>query len=59
MSVIHYKFKSSTMMDTVTFDGLYVSLVDLKNLILEKKSISKLDKDKFDLQVCNAQTQTG
>jgi len=40
----------------VTFDGLSISLPDLKAAVLQKKNLSKLDRDKFDLQICNAQT---
>nr|XP_054763810.1 E3 ubiquitin-protein ligase RBBP6-like [Lytechinus pictus] len=53
MSSVHYKFKSSIDYDTVTFDGLHISLADLKKAIMEQKKIGRAE---FDLQVTNAQT---
>lgn len=54
MSSIHYKFKSSVEYDTLTFDGLHISLADLKKAILVQKKIGK--SAEFDLQITNAQT---
>lgn len=52
---VHYKFKSSLDYDTVTFDGLHISVGDLKKAILQQKKIGKgFD---FDLQITNAQTK--
>lgn len=52
---VHYKFKSALEYDTVTFDGLHISVKDLKKAILQQKKIGKtLD---FDLQVSNAQSK--
>ena len=56
MSSVHYKFKSSIDYDTVTFDGLHISLADLKKAIMEQKKIGRAE---FDLQVTNAQTSEG
>lgn len=53
MSSVHYKFKSSIDYDTVTFDGLHISLGDLKKAIMEQKKIGRVE---FDLQVTNAQS---
>jgi E3 ubiquitin-protein ligase RBBP6 len=53
MSSVHYKFKSSIEYDTVTFDGLHISLADLKKAICTQKKITRAE---FDLQVTNAQT---
>ncbi|KRY16011.1 E3 ubiquitin-protein ligase RBBP6 [Trichinella patagoniensis] len=53
MSCIHYKFKSSLDYKTVSFEGLSVTLTNLKRLILEKEGIRTAD---FDLKVSNAQT---
>jgi len=38
---IHYKFKSQKSYDTVTFDGVYISVANLKQLIAEKKGLDK------------------
>lgn len=54
---VHYKFKSALEYDTVTFDGLHISVKDLKNAILQQKRIGK--STDFDLQVTNAQTKEG
>ncbi|GAB6025877.1 E3 ubiquitin-protein ligase rbbp6 [Chamberlinius hualienensis] len=52
---VHYKFKSSLDYDTVTFDGLHISVADLKKAILQQKKIGKgFD---FDLKITNAQTK--
>ncbi|KAK5641048.1 hypothetical protein RI129_009595 [Pyrocoelia pectoralis] len=52
---VHYKFKSALEYDTVTFDGLHISVRDLKNSIMQQKRIGK--NTDFDLQVTNAQTK--
>lgn len=54
---VHYKFKSALDYDTVTFDGLHISVKDLKNSIIQQKRIGK--STDFDLQVTNAQTKEG
>lgn len=54
---VHYKFKSALEYDTVTFDGLHISVKDLKNAIIQQKRIGK--NTDFDLQVTNAQTKEG
>ncbi|CDW54478.1 retinoblastoma binding protein 6 [Trichuris trichiura] len=53
MSCIHYKFKSSLDYRTVTFDGLHLSLCELKRMIFDRERIRASD---FDLLVTNAQT---
>nr|XP_026689737.1 E3 ubiquitin-protein ligase RBBP6 [Ciona intestinalis] len=53
MSAIHYKFSCSTEYKNVTFDGISLSLVDLKKSIMEKQ---KLKSTEVDLQITNAQT---
>lgn len=52
---VHYKFKSALEYDTVTFDGLHISVRDLKKAILHQKRIGK--NTDFDLQITNAQTK--
>lgn len=54
---VHYKFKSALEYDTVTFDGLHISIADLKAAIIQQKRIGKTSD--FDLQVTNAQTKEG
>lgn len=52
---IHYKFKSANQYDTVTFDGLNISVKDLKKQIMQRKKFGK--SSDFDLQITNAQTK--
>ncbi|XP_050671220.1 E3 ubiquitin-protein ligase RBBP6 isoform X3 [Leptidea sinapis] len=52
---VHYKFKSALDYDTVTFDGLHISVGDLKTAISQQKRIGKTSD--FDLQITNAQTK--
>ncbi|KAJ1905726.1 Retinoblastoma-binding protein [Coemansia sp. IMI 209127] len=53
MSQIQYKFRSSKDYSTVIFDGLSLSVDDLKQEILREQ---KLDPDEFDLVITNEQT---
>lgn len=57
MSCIHYKFRSALEYDTITFDGLSISLADLKRSIITQKKFGK--NSDFDLEVTNAQTKEG
>jgi len=57
MSHVHYKFQSSSEHDTITFDGLAISLFDLKEAILAKSKLG-VSSD-FKLQITNAQTNDG
>ncbi|KAJ3089034.1 E3 ubiquitin-protein ligase rbbp6 [Quaeritorhiza haematococci] len=54
MSVVYYKFKSAKDYDTATFDGLGISVFDLKREIMTAKKLGK--GTDFDLVVANAQT---
>lgn len=56
MAIVHYKFKNSVEHDSLKFDGLAISLRDLKQGILHKK---KMKAEDTDLQVVNAQTGEG
>ena len=56
MSCVHYKFFSKLNYDMVTFDGLYISLRDLKLQIMGRE---KLTAASCDLQITNAQTKEG
>ncbi|XP_026679056.1 E3 ubiquitin-protein ligase RBBP6 [Diaphorina citri] len=50
---VYYKFKTSQSYDTIKFDGLHISLGDLKKAIYHQKQIGK--NPDFDLLVTNAQ----
>ncbi|XP_075346371.1 LOW QUALITY PROTEIN: E3 ubiquitin-protein ligase RBBP6-like [Mycteria americana] len=54
MSCVHYKFSSKMSYDTVTFNGLHISLCDLKRQIMSRE---KLKVANCDLQITNAQTK--
>jgi len=54
---VHYKFKSSLTYDTVTFDGLHISVGDLKKEIIKQKKMGK--SADYDLQIIDAQTKQG
>lgn len=56
MSCVHYKFSSKLNYDTVTFDGLHISLCDLKRQIMAREKLKAAD---CDLQITNAQTKEG
>ena len=51
---IHYKFKSTTTSDTVKFDGLHISVSELKSAICQQKKLGK-GKDS-ELQIRDADT---
>jgi len=53
---VHYKFKSSKEFSTVTFDGAYIALDELKQRIIEQKKLAKTNAE-YDLEVINAQSQ--
>ena len=57
MSHVHYKFQSSNEHDTITFDGLSISLADLKTAILGKSKL--VQSSDFSMQITNAQTKEG
>jgi len=57
MSHIYYKFQSSNDHDIVKFDGLSISLTELKSLILAKSKVA--GSTDFSLQITNAQTKEG
>jgi len=54
MSCIHYKFRATLEYKTLTFDGLHISVNDLKREICDKEIIKA---DSFDLVLTNAQTK--
>ncbi|XP_031670316.1 E3 ubiquitin-protein ligase RBBP6-like [Oncorhynchus kisutch] len=54
MSCVHYKFSSKLNYDTVTFDGLNITLADLKRQIMGRERLKAVD---CGLQITNAQTK--
>lgn len=56
MSCVHYKFSSKRDYNTVTFDGLHITLSELKKQIMGRERLKATD---CDLQITNAQTQEG
>ncbi|XP_067937384.1 uncharacterized protein [Watersipora subatra] len=55
MSHVHYKFQSSNDHDTITFDGLSISLADLRTAILNKSKLAP--SADLSIQITNAQTK--
>uniref|UniRef100_A0A3B3ZCV9 DWNN domain-containing protein n=1 Tax=Periophthalmus magnuspinnatus TaxID=409849 RepID=A0A3B3ZCV9_9GOBI len=54
MSCVHYKFSSKLDYNTVTFDGLHITLSELKRQIMVREKLKATD---CDLQITNAQTR--
>ncbi|KAM7394512.1 hypothetical protein PAMP_021309 [Pampus punctatissimus] len=54
MSCVHYKFSSKLDYNTVTFDGLHITLSELKRQIMGRERLKATD---CDLQITNAQTR--
>ncbi|XP_028286675.1 E3 ubiquitin-protein ligase RBBP6-like [Parambassis ranga] len=54
MLCVHYKFSSKLDYNTVTFDGLHITLSELKRLIMARERLKATD---CDLQITNAQTR--
>uniref|UniRef100_A0A665W6Y4 DWNN domain-containing protein n=1 Tax=Echeneis naucrates TaxID=173247 RepID=A0A665W6Y4_ECHNA len=54
MSCVHYKFSSKLDYNTVTFDGLHITLSELKRQIMTRERLKATD---CDLQITNAQTR--
>uniref|UniRef100_A0A3Q3VRD0 DWNN domain-containing protein n=1 Tax=Mola mola TaxID=94237 RepID=A0A3Q3VRD0_MOLML len=53
MSCVHYKFFSKLEYNTVTYDGLYITLSELKKQIMGRE---RLKASRCDLEISNAQT---
>ncbi len=56
-SVIHFKFRSALLSETLNFDGDYLSLLDLKRLIAKKKGL--LNAADIDFAITNKITGEG
>lgn len=57
MSHVHYKFQSNNEHDSIVFDGLGISLADLRTSILTKSKLAQ--STDFAIQIVNAQTKEG
>ena len=57
MSCIRFKFKSSLDYEKVTFDGLQISVADLRQKIMQQKKLGL--SDDFTLQIMDAQSKKG
>uniref|UniRef100_A0A3B4AES4 DWNN domain-containing protein n=1 Tax=Periophthalmus magnuspinnatus TaxID=409849 RepID=A0A3B4AES4_9GOBI len=56
MTHVHYKFSSKLSYNTVVFDGVNITVSDLKRLIMSREKLRAAD---CDLQITNAQTKQG
>ena len=56
-SIVHYKFKSQKDFDTITFDGMFISVGDLKRQIVDKKGLAR--DQACELLLTNAQSNEG
>ena len=54
---VHYKFKSALQTSAVTFDGVFITVADLKRAIVEQAGLA--EGTDCDLVVTNAQTNEG
>ena len=57
MSHVHYKFQSNNEHDSIVFDGLGISLAELRSSILAKSKLAQ--SADFNIQITNAQTKEG
>ena len=53
-STVHYKFKSQKDYDSIEFDGMFISVGDLKRQITDKRGLGR--DQAMELQLTNAQT---
>ena len=57
MSYIHFKTVYNPQYDKIAFDGVSLSVAQLKKLVIEKMKFSR--RNDYDLQISNADTQEG
>jgi E3 ubiquitin-protein ligase RBBP6 len=57
LSLVHYKFKSQKDFDSLTFDGMFISVGELKRQIVEKKGLAR--DQACELLLTNAQSNEG
>jgi len=53
-SNVHYRFRATLEYKTLTFNGLHISVEELKRLISEKENIRA---ESFDLKISNVATK--
>ena len=56
-SAVHFRFKSSREFESVSFDGDFLKVADLKLAIVERKKLNF--GEGFDLEISDAQTNEG
>lgn len=54
---VHYKFKNSLESNTVVFDGVHISVGDLKKAIMQQKKLGK--NADYDFQITDTETKRG
>ena len=57
MSSIHYRFRSSSEFETITFDGPSITVQELREAIMENNRMAK--SPGHTLEITNAQTKEG
>ena len=55
MSCIHYKFSNTVENDKIMFDGLHISVADLREAIVKEKNL----KSNIILKIIDSQTKKG
>lgn len=56
-SCVHFRFKSARQFETLTFEGDFLKVADLKLAIVERKKLN-FGED-FDLEISDASTSDG
>jgi hypothetical protein len=56
MSCIHYKFSNTVENDKIKFDGLQISVADLREAIIKQKSLKS---NQYTLRIIDSQTKKG
>lgn len=56
MSCIHFKFTNTVENDKIKFDGLQISVSDLKQAIMKQKNLKQ---NLYSLKIIDSQTKKG
>ena len=56
MSCIHFKFSNAVENDKIKFDGLHISVADLKEAIVKQKNLKS---NLYSLKIIDSQTKKG
>ena len=56
MSCIHYKFSNTVENDKIKFDGLHISVADLREAIIKQKGLKS---NQYTLKIIDSQTKKG